>query len=760
MKTIISFIFAALLPVVASAYDVCVDGIYYNLSGDEATVTFKATEDHDAIIISGYEGDVVVPASITYRGKTYAVTGIKSRAFKNTKSLTSVTIPESVTSLGAYAFYGCSALSSITIPENVTRINEGVFSDCNSLISVTIPNNVTSVDDNAFDGCSRLASVTLPDGLISIGNHAFQNCNDLTGIVIPNSVTSMGSDAFNGCKSLTDVTIPGSVTSIGNGAFKDCSSLTSLTIEDGVKIIGGGAFYGCSMASVTLPASVTSIGSSVFSNCANLTSVNVPESVTSVGAGAFSGTPWYDNQPDGLVYIGKVAYRYKGGMPEGTEILIKEGTVQIAENTFYECLGLAAITIPSSVTDIGPSAFYSCYGLSSVTIPENVTSIGNRAFCGCRGLTSINIPQGVTCINEYTFQNCYALTSVIIPDGVKNIGEHAFTSCQSLTSITIPESVTSIKMKAFMDCSGLTSISIHNGVTTLGISAFNGCTSLKSICIPSSVTFIDEYAFNNCTSLTDVFCLAENVPSTKSNAFNKSPISVVTLHVPADSVEKYQKSSPWSSFGSIVALPVVTFTQGQMATIILPTAPDASKGKYYRLDRREGNLIVFAQELHPQARTPYIIVPNEDFSIDLSTLDLTGLTQDAVSIEGVSFIGSYTGGEYYEQSDFYINLIDVTEDCQVVYEGDYIVGALRAYLQVDWEDPISQDGTRAPQNPREKMEIILLDDGDGIGATLNDKGKIRNDAWYDLLGRRQSAPQRGLNIIRMSDGSTRKVMMK
>ena len=115
----------------------------------------------------------------------------------------------------------------------------------------------------------------------------------------------------------------------------------------------------------------------------------------------------------------------------------------------------------------------------------------------------------------------------------------------------------------------------------------------------------------------------------------------------------------------------VTFTKDQMATIILPTEPDAGKGKYYRLDRVEAGEIIFEQELQPRAHVPYIIVPDEDFSIDPRAFDLSGLNSDTVSIDGISFIGSYVrkalpqrgSGEGAES--FYIDIIDTTPDCSL-----------------------------------------------------------------------------------------------
>ena len=100
----------------------------------------------------------------------------------------------------------------------------------------------------------------------------------------------------------------------------------------------------------------------------------------------------------------------------------------------------------------------------------------------------------------------------------------------------------------------MTSLTFSEGLTSIGYAAFSTCSGLKSVTISSSVKQIDKGAFNACSSLTDVFCLAENVPSTASIAFQNSPITVATLHVPEGSVGKYKKSSPWSSFGNIVAI--------------------------------------------------------------------------------------------------------------------------------------------------------------------------------------------------------------
>ena len=105
MKKLIVFLFSLILSVIFStsslAYDVKVDGIYYNLisEGKTAEVTMNVEDK--------YSGEVVIPSSITVEGKEYTVTSIRNSAFYECSSLTSVTIPNSVTSIGNYAFVGC-----------------------------------------------------------------------------------------------------------------------------------------------------------------------------------------------------------------------------------------------------------------------------------------------------------------------------------------------------------------------------------------------------------------------------------------------------------------------------------------------------------------------------------------------------------------------------------------------------------------------------------------------------------------------------
>ena len=152
MKKVLLSILLTLLPLLASAEAVEIDGIWYNLvpKAKEAEVTNNP---------NGYSGSIEIPATVTYNEVKYSVTSIGSSAFSGCSGLTSVTIPNSVTSIGGGVFYGCTGLTSVTIPNSVTSIGGYAFQNCSGLTSVTIPNSVTYIEDQAFANCDELTDV-------------------------------------------------------------------------------------------------------------------------------------------------------------------------------------------------------------------------------------------------------------------------------------------------------------------------------------------------------------------------------------------------------------------------------------------------------------------------------------------------------------------------------------------------------------------------------------------------------------------------
>ena len=171
---------------------------------------------------------------------------------------------------------------------------------------------------------------------------------------------------------------------------------------------------------------------------------------------------------------------------------------------------------------------------------------------------------------------------VVIPESVSYDGETYDVTAiaekafyySTLSSVSIGDGVTSIGDFAFYSCPNLVDVAIGNGVTTIGTSAFHWCNALKTIIIGSSTASIGESAFCDCSSLKDVYCLAEDLPSTKSTSLDSRYLSQMILHVPATAIDTYLYASPWGAFGKFVkitedelikcATPVIGFSDGKV----------------------------------------------------------------------------------------------------------------------------------------------------------------------------------------------------
>ena len=256
--------------------------------GDLSYITLDSdgdgTDDYAQIVDCNETAvEVDIPAEI----EGLPVKSTRDWAFADCKSLTSISVPDSVNAIGNGAFSGCSSLASINIPNSVTTIRGSAFCNCLSLTSITIPESVTSIEIAAFSGCSSLTNITIPDLVASIGDHAFYNCSSLTNITVSENnkyFSSLNGVLFNKDKTelitypngneRTEYTIPDSVTSIIEGAFAYCSNLITVKIPDSVTDITDKTFYVCSsLTSVIIPDSVTHIGYNAFKYCKNLTSI-------------------------------------------------------------------------------------------------------------------------------------------------------------------------------------------------------------------------------------------------------------------------------------------------------------------------------------------------------------------------------------------------------------------------------------------------------------------------------------------------------
>ncbi len=464
-------------------------------------------------------------------------TKINANAFDSCKSITKVTIGDSVESIGSSAFYECYKLvevinkSSLTItkggtdngrigyyalrvlteePTTSNFITEGDYTfykyeDKYYLLSynrsdtnLTLPNSVSGYNyeiyEYAFYKNTKITSVTIPNGVTSIGSYAFYNCTsiervDYTGTIEQWVGIEFGYDSnplnyakylYINDKEVTEVNIT-TATKINEYAFNGYKALTKVTIGDSVESIGDGAFSGCtSLESIEIPDSVESIGQYAFLYCTSLQSIIIPDSVQSIGSSAFS-----------------------------------------------YCTSLQSVTIGDSVESIGGWAFNNCDSLQSVTIGDSVVSIGNYAFDGCYKLVEvINKSSYITVKKDDYYSNgrlgYYALrvlteeptTSYFITEGDYTFyngeeGYYLISYNGSDTDLTLPDSVDGnntyeIYEYAFYENNNIKSVTIPNGVTSIGDSAFSSCDSLQSITIGDSVESIGYEAFYNCYYLKEL----------------------------------------------------------------------------------------------------------------------------------------------------------------------------------------------------------------------------------------------------------------
>ena len=174
---------------VAGAYDLALNGIYYNLEGGHAVVTNNGE-------FNCYSGDIAIPETVTNRGITYPVTIIGEDAFLDCRSLSSIVIPNSVTIIWDYAFYRCTSLSTIALGDSLKIVGVNAFGNCSALTSIVLPNSVTTIEDYAFENCGHLATVVIGSSVTSIGYYAFSGCSQLTNVIClattPPAVSSPG----------------------------------------------------------------------------------------------------------------------------------------------------------------------------------------------------------------------------------------------------------------------------------------------------------------------------------------------------------------------------------------------------------------------------------------------------------------------------------------------------------------------------------------------------------------------------------------
>lgn len=395
----------------------------------------------------------------------------------------------------------------------------------------------------------------------------------------------------------------------------------------------------------------------------------------------------------------------------------------IGRLAFSDCIYMTSITIPNSVTNIASRAFYYCKGLTSIAIPNSVTSIEEEAFSKCSELTSITIPNSITIIGNNAFQQCTGLTSVTIPNSVISIGEGAFVRCTGLQKVIVPDISAWCKIEfansdsnplnyahhLFVDASTeITELVLPSNVTSIGNRAFSGCSRLTSVTIPNNVTNIGLFSFSGCSNLTSIIVESGNT--------------------------KYDSRE---NCNAIIETATNTLVAGCQSTVIPSAVTIIGSGAFSGCSNLSSIII-------PDGVTS---IGNYAFAV-CSNLTYISIPNSVTNIEKGAFNFTNSEGKIVEITSLRMEPQNIDENAfhQDIYNNSTL------YIP---------NGTKEKYKVRKGWKnFIWMEEKDmtGIEAITNDVKSVKHR--YTLDGKRVNEPQKGVNIVRMGDGTTKKTVVK
>lgn len=476
--------------------------VRYRKDNKKAFLVYHTQDEHN------YEGlqDVEIPEATFIGIERYPIDEITEGAFRNCKTLRSVTIPASVRTIASDAFSGCDRLERINVsPDNPNYCSvDGVLFSKNQRRLVLYPPGRTS------------KSYAVPYGVGTIGTGAFSSHPYLESIVLPSSLWDIESIAFAQCPKLKYVTVKAfNPPKIRRDAFRDVK-LERLLVPQ------------YSMDEYEMK-NWTYWGEAV-------------ESWAKLGEIDFYET---ERKKVGSLY-------YVLDVDEKRAVVTYED-IDSPDN--YK--GITSLGIPTNITvggasyavyGIAPEAFSGCRTIRSATIPSEIRYIGYSAFFGCPNLQTISIESSITEIGEGVVDYCESLTSINIPPGhITHYAENGILYSKD-------------KKTLYQYAAGKTgaSYTVPSYVKKVGTCAFNGCKNLQTIVLPATVTAVGDGLFLNCPNLMSVTCQAETPPALETDCEDCSvmmySMRTPTLYVPAESIELYRKAKGWKVFRTILPI--------------------------------------------------------------------------------------------------------------------------------------------------------------------------------------------------------------
>ena len=660
------------------------------------------------------------------------VQAIGFETFLMCSQLTSVTLPSDLTAIWGYAFSGCTSLHSMQFPSSLTSINACAFSGCTSLVSLQFPSGLTSIGHNAFYGCTSLTSLQFPSNLTSIGASAFAGCKGLTSLQFPSGLTFIGGAAFEDCTSLVSLQLPSGLTSIGSAAFENCTSLVSLQLPSGLTSIGSAAFAYCSgLTTLQFPSGLTSIGVRAFQNCTGLTSLELPSGLTKIEEGAFWGcsniNSIYAYMPDPLLFDGE-AKDFPTCFNENCTLYVpkKSYTAYIVAPGWGDFKTIAKFN-PDLIRDWVTKNVAQAGTLSTV-IGEDKENITKLKLTGNLNDTDVQYLEEM--IREAALQELNLKDALLY-----TINVCMFSDCKSLTSLVLPDVLQRIEKGAFGNCTGLTTISLPAGLEYM-YGAFHGCTGLTSVYANMPTPLQDAYSF-------------EGVD--KSHCI---------LYVPEGSLAAYrQMENTWGLFQHIVEFDSAT---GLLTLDIQANGDGSLSGQVdAELRGRVKNLKISGQ------------IGNSDFgfinqylSSNLQNLDLKDANVRDLpycGLEGCQALTTISLPACLWSIDK--GFLSLCRNLKTIYAympdpNALIYGDEFSQESREWTLYVPKGMKTVYQNSewRYCKEIIEMETSGIDSVILNPDAK--EVSRYSVNGQRLAVPVKGLNIVKYSDGTARKVVVK
>ena len=422
-----------------------------------------------------------------------------------------------------------------------------------------------------------------------------------------------------------------------------------------------------------------------------------------------------------ITQIPQAAFFYKNLVGE---LRIPNTVTSIQSKAFYSCTGLTGnLVIPNSVKEIGGDAFYKCKGFNgTLTLSSNLKTIGGCAFQGCTGFTgSLTLPNSVTTIGNAAFRACGSFTNLELSNALSVIPYQAFWGCTSLSgNLVIPNSVKEIGICAFYECSGFNgTLTLSNNLKVIGDRVFSGCNKIKTIKFQSLPKVLEG-------SLNDY-----------------KPI----VSLSDDSYISYQAS------GTVDAISYTRTISNDWGTLVLPYSLTLTGDEPYRLYTisavSENELVLKQLDGEVAAGTPCVVKrkgSEAELTFSANNAELNMAINDQ-PMDGMKFSGTYwtkdVDNGYIIAKDCFWNVEKLKGVSSVTAVK---VGPFRAWL----------DGTSAKASARLSMRI----DGSTTGIDAIDALNDAEAEYYDLSGKRLDEPQRGVNIVRMKSGKTKKIIIK